>query len=323
MAGYGGDDGPAAAAKFLQPSQVDVDASGNVYVADISNHRIRKITAAGIISTVAGTGTAGFSGDGGPATSAALNSPRGVALDSAGNVYITDGANNRVRKVSTAGTITTIAGTGAASYSGDGGAATSATLNLPRGIAIDSGDTVYVVDSLNYRIRRIDGTGIITTVAGTGVDGASGDGGPATSAQISQAFDIGVDDAGCVYLPDTGNNRLRTFCPGGTISTVAGTGVAGSSGDGGPATSARLNGPAGVAADSSGIIYLADRLNNRLRKITPTGTITTLAGNGTASSTGDGGTAAAATVFGPRSIALYGTYLYLVEQDGQRIRRLD
>ncbi|WP_088312655.1 NHL repeat-containing protein [Kineosporia sp. R_H_3] len=323
VSGYAGDGGIATSAKFLQPSQIAVDAGGNLYVADISNNRVRKITAAGVISTIAGTGAAGYSGDGGAATSAQLDAPRGVALDAAGALYITDGGNHRIRKVSPAGTITTVAGNGTAGFSGDGGPASAAMVNLPRGIASDtSHDVVYFVDSLNFRVRKIDASGSISTVAGVGTSGFSGDGGPATAAQISESYDLTLGGSGCLYLPDTGNHRLRTFCPGGTISTVAGSGLAGSTGDGGPAISARLNGPSGAAVDSAGVIYLADRYNNRLRKITPAGVITTVTGNGAASSTGDGGPASSATVYGPRSIVLYGTYLYLVEQDGQRVRRL-
>ncbi len=179
-----------------------------------------------------------------------------------------------------------------------------------------------MVDSSNYRVRRITPGGTITTVAGTGTSGYSGDGGAATSAKISQSYDIAVDGSGCPYLADTNNHRIRRFCVGATISTVAGTGTAGYSGDGGPATSAGLKGPSGVAVDAAGVLYIADRLNNRLRKVTPAGTITTLAGTGAASSTGDGGAATLATLYGPRSVATATSHLYVIEQDGERIRRL-
>ncbi len=322
VGGYSGDGGAATAARLSQPSQAVLDAAGDLYLADINNNRIRKITAAGTITTVAGTGTASYGGDGGPATSAAISGPRGVAIDPSGTLYIADSANNRIRKVTPGGTITTVAGTGVAGYSGDGGAATSAQLNLPRGLTLDGSGNLYVVDSSNFRVRRITPGGIISTVAGTGTSGYSGDGGAATSAKISQSYDIALDGSGCLYLADTNNHRIRHFCVGATISTVAGTGAAGYGGDGGPATGAVLNGPSGVAVDAAGVLYIADWLNNRLRKVTPAGNITTLAGTGAATSTGDGGAATLATVNGPRSVATAASHLYVIEQNGERIRRL-
>ncbi len=321
-AGYSGDGGAGTAAQINQPAQMAVDASGNLYIADINNNRIRKVTSGGTISTFAGTGTASFSGDGGAATSATLNGPRGVAIDTSGVIYIADSANHRIRKVTTGGVISTIAGTGTAGYSGDGGAATSAQLNTPRGLAVDASGNIYVADTSNNRIRRISSGGVISTVAGTGTASYSGDGGAATSATINGPYDIALDGSGCVYLADTNNNRIRKFCLAGSISTVAGTGTASYSGDGGAATSATLNGPTGVALDTAGVLYISDFANNRLRKIKPTGTITTIAGTGAATSTGDGGPATSATIYAPRSLVISSNHLYVAEQGNNFIRVL-
>jgi len=321
-AGYSGDGGAGTAAQINQPAQMALDASGNLYIADISNNRIRKVTSGGTISTFAGTGTASFSGDGGAATSATLNGPRGVAVDAAGVVYIADSANNRIRKVTVGGVISTIAGTGTAGNSGDGGAATSAQLNTPRGVAVDTSGNIYVADTGSNRIRRITSGGVISTAAGTGTNSYSGDGGAATSATISGPYDLAVDGSGCVYLADTGNNRIRKFCLAGSISTVAGTGTASYSGDGGAATAAAVNGPTGVAVDTAGVLYICDKGNNRVRKVIPTGTITTIAGTGVGTSTGDGGAATSATLNSPRSLTTSSNHLYVSEQGDNLVRLL-
>ncbi len=274
---YSGDGGAATAAQLDQPSDVAVDASGNLYIADSDNNRVRKVDAAtGIITTVAGTGTGGFSGDGGPATSAQIRYPGSVALDASGNLYIA--ANHRIRKVDTAGVITTVAGTGTQGYSGDGGAATSAQIRYPSSVALDASGNLYIADG-NHRIRKVDAsTGNISTVAGTGVQGFSGDNGPATSAQFNWPSGVAVDASGNLYIAD-GNNRIRKVdAATGIITTVAGTGTGGFSGDGGPATSAQLHYPRSVALDASGNLYIADWLNNRVRKVdAESGTISTIA----------------------------------------------
>jgi uncharacterized repeat protein (TIGR01451 family) len=222
----------------------------------------------GDISTYAGNGTAGFSGNGGPATSASLYYPDGVALDSSGNLYIADTWNNRVRKVSTSGTISTVAGNGTAGFSGDGGPATSASLRYPDGIALDSSGNLYIADTSNMRVRKVSTSGTISTVAGNDTEpGFSGDGGPATSASLSYPRGVALDFSGNLHIADTDNERVRKVSTSGTISTVAGSGTAGFSGDGGPAASASLNDPYGVALDSSGNLYIADTYNHRIRKV--------------------------------------------------------
>jgi sugar lactone lactonase YvrE len=219
------------------------------------------------ITTIAGTGGYGGSGDGGPATSAQLWDPRGVAVDSDGNIYIADPGNYRIRKVDSSGNITTFAGNGTPGYSGDGESATSAQLNNPNGIAVDSLGNIYIADQYNYRIRKVDSDGKITTIAGNGTPGYSGDGGPATSAQLYNPSGVAVDSDGNIYIADNNNYRVRKVDSSGKITTFAGTGTAGYSGDGGPATLAQLNWPYGVAVDSVGNIYIADRSNNRIRKV--------------------------------------------------------
>jgi uncharacterized protein (TIGR03437 family) len=278
------------------PAGLAVDSANNLYIADSYNNRIRKVTN-GVITTVAGSGTQGFSGDNGPATSAQLNDPAGIAVDSAGSLYIADFANNCIRKV-TNGVITTVAGNGTRGFSGDGGPATSAELNLPAGVAVDSAGNLYIADSA--RIRKVS-NGVITTIAGNGIWGFSGDNGPASSAQVSD-YGIALDSAGNLYIADGSTHRVRKILNG-VITTVAGDGVPGFSGDNGPATSAQLASPSGVVVDSADNLYIADEGNNRIRKVT-NGVITTVTGNGTLGDSGDGGPATSATLDSPESIAV-------------------
>ena len=272
------------------------------------------------IETVAGTGTSGFSGDGGPATAAQLSWPEGVALDAAGNLYIAD-ITSRIRKVGVDGNISTVAGTGIFGFSGDGGPATSAQLSWPESVAVDTAGNLYIADLRNYRIRKVDATGVISTVAGTGIFGYSGDGGPATSAQLANLYSVAVDSAGNLYI--AGNHHIRKVdASTGNISTVAGSGEQGYSGDGGPATAAQLTFPDGVEVDAAGNLYIADTGNRCIRKVDIDGNISTIAGTGTRGFSGDGGPATAAQLRWPRGVAV-DTAGNLYITDGNRIRRVD
>ena len=266
---FSGDEGPATAARLTFPFGVAVDGAGNLYIADSSNHRIRKVDATGTITTVAGTGEFGFGGDEGPATAAQLFLPIGVAVDGTGNLYIADAGNQRIRKVDATGTITTVAGTGERDFSGDEGLATAAQLDFPFGVAVDGTGNLYIVDTYNHRIRKVDATGTITTIAGTGERDFSGDGGPAVRAALYFPIGVAVDSAGNLYIADSSNHRIRKVDATGTITTIAGTGEFGFSGDGGPAVLARLAFPGSVTVDGTGNLYIADTENHRIRKLTP------------------------------------------------------
>lgn len=266
IAGAAGDGGLAVNASLSSITGLALDAAGNLYIADASNMRVRKVTPGGIISTVAGTGAQGFSGDGGPAINAQLNVPASVMF-SAGNLYIADSSNQRIRRVSSDGAITTVAGNGVAGFSGDGGQATSASLNYPLGMAMDGLGNLYVADGDNHRIRRIGPDGVIATVAGDATEGFAGDHGQATSASLNYPEDVAIDVAGNLLIADAGNNRVRKVDSSGLISTVAGAAVNGFSGDGGPATQAVLNFPWGITTDATGSFYIADRVNNRVRMV--------------------------------------------------------
>jgi sugar lactone lactonase YvrE len=248
---------------------VAVDESGNLFIADFFNV-VRKVSANGIITTVAGNGMSGFAGDGGPAVSAQLaTAPGGLAVDGSGNLFIADQGNNRVRKVSSNGIITTLAGTGVAGFSGDGGLATAAQLSQPEAVAVDASGNVYIADKANSRIRKVSPGGTITTFAGTTSGGFSGDGGLATSAQLEFPQGVAVDGSGNVFIADTSNNRVREVSTKGIIVTVAGNGNSGYTGDCGPATSAQLSYPLDVAVDGSGNIFIADSDNNAVRRLQP------------------------------------------------------
>ena len=322
-AGYSGDGGPAAGAQLNAPAGLAVDTSGNVYIADVQNSRVREVSAAGTISTVAGNGLSGYSGDGGPAGSARLSLPAAVAVDSAGNLYIADWGNAVVRKVSAAGTIITIAGNGSPGYSGDGGPAVNAQLNEPRGVAVDNSGNLYIADTGNRVIRKVSAGGTITTIAGNGTFGYSGDGGPASDAEITSAIGIAVDAGGNLYIADIYNQRIRKVSAAGIITTIAGDGLFGYSGDGGPAASARLGSPAGVALDASGNLYIADSYNYRIRKVSAAGIITTVAGDGFNNYSGDGGAAAAAQLSEPEGVAVDGAgNVYIADTANQRVRKV-
>ena len=326
---YGGDGGAATAAQLSFPRGVALDGSGNLYIADMVNHRIRKVDTAGVITTVAGDVTAGYGGDGGAATAARLNSPTSVALDAAGNLYIADLWNHRIRKVDTAGVITTVAGDGTAGYGGDGAAAAAARLNSPISVALDGSGNLYIAD--NQRIRKVSSAGTITTVAGDGTEDEfgrgdyGGDGGAAVAAQLNDPTDMAPDGSGNLYIADSSNQRIRKVSSAGIISTVAGDGTQGYSGDGGAATAAaQLNSPTGVALDSANNLYIADTSNHRIRKADSAGTLTTVAGDGTAGFSGAGGAAAAAQLNSPTGVALDGAgNLYIADWGNNSIRKVD
>jgi len=329
--GFAGDGGMATNAHITSPAGLTVDSSGNLYIADAVNQRIRKISSNGIITTVAGNGTAAYSGDGGPATSAAIQitslgqAASAVVVDNAGNLYVADSWNNRVRKVSVTGIITTVAGTGGGGYTGDGGPATSAQIGNPAGLAIDSAGNLYIAHytAFDCVVRKVSVNNIITTVAGTSNCGYSGDGGPATSALLNRPEGLAIDIAGNLYIADTDNQRIRRVAQNGIITTVAGTGDYRYDGDGGPATSFALNYPYGVAVDAAGDLYIADANNYRIRRVSSTGTITTVAGNGNYGFGGDGGPATSAELTQPDAIAIdFAGNLYISDLDNERVRRL-
>lgn len=337
--GYSGDGAMATNASMRWPSSIALDNAGNIYVADTGNNRVRRISPDGVIMTVAGNGVRAYSGDGGPATSASLADPQGVAVDGAGNLYISDSSNHRVRKVTTDGTINTVAGFGSVpapgsivlasysspgyGYSGDGGPAKYAALYAPKGLFVDQEANLYIADSGNGRIRRITPDGIMTTIAGSNLQGYGGDGGMATSAQLNYPTAIFVDTTGNCYIADSGNNVIRYITSGGAITTVAGNGWAGYSGDGGLAIAACMLQPQGVAVDDYGNLYIADTGNNRVRKIAFDGTISTVAGNGTPGYSGDGGAATAASLKGPSSVAIDGVgNIYVADSGNRRVRKI-
>ena len=425
--GFSGDGGQATQAQLNNPKGVWKNVFGSIYIADTDNHRIRKVDLNGNITTVAGNGSPGFSGDGGAATDATLRLPTTLAADSQGNIYVADTDNHCIRKIDTAGTITTVAGTGGVSgYSGDGGTATAARLDSPQGVAIDAAGNIYIADTGNGRIRKVetdgdikriagctsgfgcrnddpwfamytilssprgiyvDNTsgliyfadsdhhrircfqegswGLIWGVAGNGSSGYSGDGGAATSAQLdrpwsaaikstgelvvadwmnaclrqvdnagdittatakgdpgyNQPAQVVMDASGNVYIADTVNNRIRKLDAAGKVTTVAGTGAAGFSGDGGQATAAQLNIPEGLALDASGNIYIADTGNHTIRKVDSAGDISTVAGTGLAGDSGDGGSATAALLNGPKGVYVdTSDNIYIADTQNCRIR---
>ena len=265
--GYGGDGGPATSARLIFPTDVEPTADGGFLIADYGNRRVRMVSPAGIITTVAGTGVEGSSGDGGPATSAQLTAPTGVAVTGDGGFLVADAGAHRVRRVSPGGTITRVAGSGVAGGTGDGGSALSARLNAPVGVAALADGGFLVSEYEGHRVRRVSAAGVITLVAGTGTAGFSGDGGVATAAGLNAPVGVSTTSDGGFLIGDSANGRVRKVSAGGTISTVAGTGVPGDSGDGGPAVQAQLRSPMGAVENTSGAILIADAGASRLRLI--------------------------------------------------------
>ncbi len=316
--GFQGDDGPATRAYLAGPRGVALDAAGNLYIADTLNHRVRKVSTDGTITTLAGSNEAGYSGDGASGTYARLNTPTSVAVDRAGNVYIADSGNHRVRRINAQGIITTVAGTGVSGFSGDNGAAALAQLNAPQSVAVDASGALFIADTENHRVRTVDARGVISTVAGS--DPGAGDGGAALSARLFQPGGIALDGAGNVYVSDTLNHRVRKIDAQGVISTVAGTGSAGYSGDNRAAAGAQLNSPSGLALDRGGSLYIADTGNHAIRRVAG-GVITTVAGTGEAGKDGDSGPPGTARLFNPSAVAVdpNGT-LYIADSGNNRVR---
>jgi len=303
-AGYTGDGGPAKQAEIDRVVGLAIDQTGNIYLADQLNNVIRKVDTNGMITTFAGTGTAGFGGDGGQAAQALLSGPLGVCVAPSGAIYVNDYGNLRVREISTTGIITTVAGNGSEGNSGDGGLATAATFTIPIRCAVDSGGNLYIVDQAAFRVRKVDSGGIITAYAGTGAQGFSGDGGPATQATFNNPTWVTVDASGNLYVTDQFNFRIRVVnAASGIITTVAGNGTNTFAGDGGQATSASLGYPGGTVLDSAGNLFIVDGSNNRIREVTG-GIINTIAGTGTAGFTGDGGPPLQAELNSPFPITL-------------------
>jgi sugar lactone lactonase YvrE len=323
--GFSGDAGQATAAELGQPQGVGVDISGNVYIADTYNYRIRKVTTAGIISTIAGDGVGGYSGDGGQATAAELGAVGNVTADGSKNIYIADQSNGCIRKINTSGIINFVAGTcaTAGAYSGDGGQATAAKFNFPSDVQLDASGNMYIADQNNNAIRKVTkSTGIISTIAGMGPThgGYSGDGGQATAAKLYAPSSVALDASGNLYIADFGNEVIRMVTAStGIITTIAGTGTSGYTGDGGNATAAELDNPYGVAV-YSGNVYIAVTPDNAIRMVA-SGIINTVAG-GSAGFGGDCGEGGSAQLNAPCRVAVdaYGNFL-TADQANYRIRK--
>lgn len=313
---------------IANPWGVMADPNGNLYISTSERAQVYKIDATGILSVVAGNATAGFSGDQGPARNAQLSSPRGMAMDSSGNLFIADTFNHRIRRVDPQGMITTVAGTGTAGFSGDGGPAGSAQLNNPTSVALDGGGNLLIADLANDRIRRIDTSGVITTVAGNGAEGFNGDGIPAVNAALNSPIGIALDTSGNLFIADLANQRIRKVDTSGVITTVAGNGTGGYSGDGGPAAGAQLRFPRGVTVDISGNLLIADTFNDVVRKVDTSGIIATVAGGAPTPSpgtgVGDGGPATSAHLSSPTTVAVESTGRMLIADELDcRIRAVD
>jgi hypothetical protein len=330
-AGFGGDGGPATSAQLDRPVSVAVDGKGRVFIADQLFNIVREFSVGGAIGTVAGVPdiSGGFGGDGDPATAAMLNAPAAVAVDSTGRVFVADAGNRRIRMFTVGGDISSVAGGGGASGPdglGDGGPATAADLAFPQGVAVDGDGNVYVADTFDSLVRVFTVGGTITVAAGTpGSSGFGGDGGPATSALLSSPAAVAVDGAGRVYVADNGAHVIRRFTLGGSIATIAGTpNQSGYGGDGGPAGAALLNGPSGVSVDPAGNVYIADTGNGVVRKVNSAGVITTIAGGGAAPGSdgiGDGGPAPLAALATPGGLVPDGNGNILVADTGDNVVR--
>ena len=322
--GYSGDGGQATLAELSSPVAVAFDSLGNMYISDNSNYVIRKVTPSGVISTVVGNGTMGYSGDGGPVTSAEIGSPEGMAFDSAGDLFFADYADNVVREVNTAGIISTVAGTGTSNFSGDGGPAVSAELNQPVDVAFNAEGDLFISDSGNSVIREVNTSGVINTIAGIGTStGYSGDGGPATSALLGLPYGMAFDSSGDLFFADPYDNVVREVNTAGVINTVAGNGTAGYSGDNGPATSAELGGPTSIAFNAFGDMFIDEGLDNVIREVSPSGFITTAVANGSIGYSGNGGPAIESSLYGPVGLGMNSSgSLYIADTNNNAIREV-
>ncbi|MEO8097791.1 MAG: hypothetical protein ABI811_08830 [Acidobacteriota bacterium] len=317
---YGGDGGTGLQASLALPQGLAVDTGGNLYIADLGNSRIRKLTPGGIISTVAGTGNFAFGGDGGQATQAAIGEVRSVAVDAAGNIFFPSTLHHRIRKVAN-GIISTVAGSGTDGFFGDGGDARLSSLSGPQGVSVDSSGNLYIADTANNRIRVVSG-GIIRTVAGSRLFSFTGDGGPAVDALLAHPTAAVPDALGNVYVTDSDNRRIRVISRG-VIQTIAGNGNFQFSGDGGPAVAASLFSPASMTFDSLGNLLFSDSQNVRIRRISADGKITTIAGNGITLFAGDGGPAAQASFFNPDGVAVDAAgNIYIADSAPSRVRKV-
>jgi hypothetical protein len=332
QSGYSGDGGPSTAAKLDFPSGIVLDNAANIFFDDTVNHRVRKVNASQVITTVAGTGQSGFSGDGGPATAAKFNYPAGVTITGGGVLYIADSGNNRVRKVATNGVVTTVAGNGSAGYAGDGGPGPSAKLTTPTGLALDGSGNLYIADTGNNVVRKLATNGTITTYAGKYWSGnnnhqdngndcqLTGNTGPATSAMLCAPTGLAVSGSN-LLISDTGNNQVRKV-NGGTITAFAGTGSGGFSGDGGQATSAKVKWPVGVAYDPLGNVYVVDSGNARIRQVNASGVISTFGGTGSPGFSGDSGPAELAKISTAGGVTTDASNVFFSDTFNQRVRRI-
>lgn len=320
--------GPSSTQTLVYPNGLALDRDGNLFISDIGTHRVLKLDRDQRLTVVAGTGEGGFGGDGGPATDAKLFAPMDLAFDADGNLLVADSYNHRIRRVDTLGVITTIAGGGKAPYPDGDAAATSVALNNPQGIALDGDGNLFIADTYNHVVRRVDRQGAMTTFAGTEA-GLAGDDGPAREAQLNLPQAVAVAPDGSVYISDSANSRIRRVRPDGVIHTVCGSGPgsgeggAGFGGDGGPAAQARLFSATDLDFNALGQLYLADSGNSRIRLVAH-GVIVTIAGSGTPGFSGDGGLASGAALNTPQKIALAADgSLYVADRANRRVRRVD